>query len=255
MGTGTPAMSAFTTWLCLRIWGVTFFLEREFTVMEVIAIANQKGGCGKTTTTVNLAAYLALRGSHVLLIDLNPQGSATTHLGIDKDNLPKNMNEVMMDRAKLEDIIIPTTVKGLDIAPTNNDLVEADAVLTSKVEFFAAEGLKTLIRMLDELDELGYQPERRYLLTMCEPIGRFLLQRGQAVAQALKSPKISLYSPPLLAVLESQQLMLLNRRETTLQQYRKSTKARELVENALREAYPELCEKILKRINEGNGKA
>ena len=76
---------------------------------------------------------------------------------------------------------------------------------------------------------------------------------GQAVTQALKSPKISLYSPLLLAVLESQQLMLLNRREATLLQYRKSTKARELVENALKEAYPELCEKIQKRINEGNG--
>ena len=190
-------------------------IHEEFTVMEVIAVANQKGGCGKTTTTVNLAAYLALRGSHVLLIDLDPQGSSTTHLGIDKDNLPKNMNEVMMERAKLEDIIIPTTVNGLEIAPTNNDLVEADAVLTSKVgrekrlrkkvqglngydyviidtppalgnmtlnalvasdkvivpvqvEFFAVEGLKTLIRMLDELDELGYQPKRRYLLTMCD---------------------------------------------------------------------------------------
>ena len=76
---------------------------------------------------------------------------------------------------------------------------------------------------------------------------------GQAVTQALKSPKISLYSPLLLAVLESQQLMLLNRREATLLQYRKSTKARELVENALKEAYPELCEKILRRINERNG--
>jgi len=76
----------------------------------------------------------------------------------------------------------------------------------------------------------------------------------QAVAQALKSPKISLYSPLLLAVLESQQLMLLNRKEVTLLQYRKSTKARELVENAIRESYPELCEKILKRMNEGNGK-
>jgi hypothetical protein len=75
----------------------------------------------------------------------------------------------------------------------------------------------------------------------------------QAVTQALKSPKISLYSPLLLAVLESQQLMLLNRREATLLQYRKSTKARELVENALKEAYPDLCEKIQKRINEGNG--
>jgi hypothetical protein len=76
----------------------------------------------------------------------------------------------------------------------------------------------------------------------------------QAVAQALKSPKISLYSPLLLAVLESQQLMLLNRKEMTLLQYRKATKARELVENALKESYPDLCEKILKRINERNGK-
>jgi hypothetical protein len=77
----------------------------------------------------------------------------------------------------------------------------------------------------------------------------------QAVAQAMKSPKISLYSPLLLAVLESQQLMLLNRKEMTLLQYRKATKARELVENALMEAYPELCEKILKRMNEENRKS
>ncbi len=77
----------------------------------------------------------------------------------------------------------------------------------------------------------------------------------QAVAHALQSPKISLYSPLLLAVLESQQLMLLNRKEMTLLQYRKATKARELVEKALMESYPDLCEKILKRINEGNGKS
>ena len=74
----------------------------------------------------------------------------------------------------------------------------------------------------------------------------------QAVTQAMKSPKISLYSPLLLAVLESQQLMLLNSKEVTLLQYRKATKARELVENALRDSYPKLCEKIQKRMNEGN---
>jgi hypothetical protein len=78
---------------------------------------------------------------------------------------------------------------------------------------------------------------------------------NQAVSQAMKSPKISLYSPLLLAVLESQQLMLLDRKEMTLLQYRKATKARELVENALKESYPDLCEKILKRINESNGKS
>jgi len=77
----------------------------------------------------------------------------------------------------------------------------------------------------------------------------------QAVAQALQSPKISLYSPLLLAVLESQQLSLLNRKEVTLLNYRKATKARELVEKALMDSYPDLCEKILKRLNEGNGKS
>lgn len=75
-----------------------------------------------------------------------------------------------------------------------------------------------------------------------------------AVAQALQYPKISLYSPLLLAVLESQQLSMLNQKEMTLLHYRKATKARELVERALMETYPDLCEKIQKRINEGTEK-
>jgi hypothetical protein len=77
----------------------------------------------------------------------------------------------------------------------------------------------------------------------------------QAVVKALQSPKISLYSPLLLAVLESQQLTLLNHKEMTLLHYRKATKARELVEKAIMDSYPDLCEKILKRMNEGNGKS
>ena len=69
---------------------------------------------------MNLAAYLALAGKRILLIDLDPQGSATTHLGIDKTHLEKTMYDVMSDKAHLSDVIIPTETQGLDICPTNN---------------------------------------------------------------------------------------------------------------------------------------
>ncbi len=99
--------------------------------MKIIAVSNQKGGCGKTTTTVNLAAYLALNGKKTLLVDLDPQGSSTRHLGLNE--LDKTMYDVLMRGLDIRALIKNTMVSGLDIAPTNNFLGKAELELASKL--------------------------------------------------------------------------------------------------------------------------
>lgn len=93
---------------------------------EVICITNQKGGVGKTTTAVNLAFYLAKEGLKILLIDLDPQGNATSGVGVKKEELVTSMAEVMVGQTELREIIIETEYKGFDLAPTTQKLAASE---------------------------------------------------------------------------------------------------------------------------------
>jgi chromosome partitioning protein len=145
---------------------------------RVIAIANQKGGVGKTTTTVNLGAALAERDFRTLVIDLDPQGNATTGLGINYRTLEHTMYDVLLNDVALEDCIEPTEVKGLFVAAASLDLAGAEIEL---VPAFSRETRlkRALAEVIDDYD---------YVLIDCPPSLGLLTVNGLVAATELIVP-------------------------------------------------------------------
>jgi chromosome partitioning protein len=156
------------------------FVERvrRSKLAKVLTIANQKGGVGKTTTAINLAACIAIAEKSTLLIDLDPQSNATSGMGFDKRSLPSTAYDLLLDSRPVIELIAKTNIKHLDMIPANINLVEAELQLVERV------GRETVLR--DRLAQVRDYYD--YIIIDCPPSLGLLTLNGLVAGDMLLIP-------------------------------------------------------------------
>lgn len=147
---------------------------------EIIAIANQKGGVGKTTTAINLSSCLAKYQKKVLIVDLDPQGNCSRGIGIDPTILKKTIFDVIIGEKSIKNVIIKTVIKYVDILPANLDLAAAEGKLIS---LGITSGLNTLKQYLTKINS-----DYDYIIIDCPPSLGFLSLNALTAANSVLIP-------------------------------------------------------------------
>jgi chromosome partitioning protein len=148
---------------------------------KIIAIANQKGGVGKTTTAINLAAALAESGKNILLVDLDPQGNASTGLGIDREDRNYTTYDLLLEDTPLDQVVLKTETKNVSIIPATVDLSSADIELYSneKRTFLLRDALKQV-----DIDTFAFD----FILIDCPPSLNLLTVNAMVAADSILVP-------------------------------------------------------------------
>jgi len=145
---------------------------------RIIAIANQKGGVGKTTTNVNLTTCLAQAGKRVLAVDVDPQGNTTSGFGIDKDTLTRTVYDLLLGEGYIEQVMLPTMVEGLRLLPANVNLSGAE------IELIDAPGREYLLREVLKHTKYLYD----YIFIDCPPSLNLLTLNALCAADSVLVP-------------------------------------------------------------------
>ncbi len=145
---------------------------------RIVSVANQKGGVGKTTTAINLSAAFAISGRRVLLIDIDPQGNASTGLGVSRETRGSSTYDLLLEGASVSDVAQPTAVAGLSIVPATSDLTSADA------ELFASA--RRVMHLRNALR--GRTGEYDHVLIDCPPAMNLLTLNAFAASDAVLVP-------------------------------------------------------------------